>query len=144
VPGHPTTGEREVAEGLLDRAARQRVLRPGLVVLADKGFVGREFAQTVAALDAILVRPDRAEEPARFGTLGRSAIGSRRSSTPSKTSSAWSATAPTPSKASGSGSPSGCSPWPPQSGSTGSWALRSNARWSPTTTNTTNQSTSVI
>jgi hypothetical protein len=66
----PSLGEREVAEGLLDRAARQRTLRPGLVVLADKGLAGREFAQTVAELAVVLVRPDRADEPARFGTLG--------------------------------------------------------------------------
>jgi hypothetical protein len=67
---NPTTGEREVAASLLDRAARQQVLRPGLVVLADKGLAGRAFAQTVAGLDAVLVRPDRADEPTRFGDLG--------------------------------------------------------------------------
>jgi hypothetical protein len=84
------------------------------------------------------------------GRVGRlrlwagSASGSRRSSTPSRTSSAWRATAPTPSKGSGSGSPSGCWPWPPAYGSTGSSTPRSSARWSPTTTNATHQSTSVI
>jgi hypothetical protein len=67
---NPTTGEREVAEGLLDRAARQQVLRPGTVVLADKGLAGRAFAQAVAELAVVLVRPDRADEPARFGNLG--------------------------------------------------------------------------
>jgi hypothetical protein len=67
---NPTIGEREVAEALLERAARQQVLRPGLVVLADKGLAGRAFAQVVAELDAVLVRPDRADEPARFGNLG--------------------------------------------------------------------------
>jgi hypothetical protein len=66
----PTQGEREVAEGLLDRAARQGILRPGMVVLADKGLAGRAFEQFVGALDARLVRPDRADEPARFGNLG--------------------------------------------------------------------------
>jgi hypothetical protein len=66
----PSLGEREVAEGLLDRAAHQRVLRSGMVVLADKGLAGRAFAQAVADLDARLVRPDRADEPARFGNLG--------------------------------------------------------------------------
>src|SRR5215204_5210807 len=58
----PSLGERQVAEGLLDRAARQRMLRPGMVVLADKGLAGREFAQTVADLGAVLVRPDRADK----------------------------------------------------------------------------------
>jgi hypothetical protein len=67
---NPTTGEREVAEGLLDRAVRQRILRPAMVVLADKGLAGRAFAQTIAELGAWLVRPDRADEPARFGNLG--------------------------------------------------------------------------
>jgi hypothetical protein len=67
---NPTQGEREVAEGLLDRAARQRILRPGMVVLADKGLAGRAFEQFVGALDARLVRPDRADESTRFGNLG--------------------------------------------------------------------------
>ena len=66
----PSRGEREVAEGLLDRAARQHILRPGLVILADKGLAGRSFAQTVAELEVQLIRPDRADEPARFGNLG--------------------------------------------------------------------------
>jgi hypothetical protein len=67
---NPTLGEREVAEVLLDRAARQRILRPGLIILADKGLAGRPFEQFVGALGAVLVRPDRADEPARFGNLG--------------------------------------------------------------------------
>jgi hypothetical protein len=41
-----------------------------MVVLADKGFAGRAFAQHVADLDALLARPDRADEPFRFGSLG--------------------------------------------------------------------------
>jgi hypothetical protein len=67
---NPTQGEREVAEGLLDHAARQQVLRPGMVILGDKGLAGRAFQQVVSELDARLVRPDRADEPARFGNLG--------------------------------------------------------------------------
>jgi hypothetical protein len=55
---------------LLDQAARQQVLRPGMVILADKGLAGRAFAQLVAELEARLVRPDRADEPRRFGNLG--------------------------------------------------------------------------
>ena len=66
----PSQGEREVAEGLLDRAAGQHILRPGMVVLADKGLAGHAFEQFVGALDAWLVRPDRADEPARLGNLG--------------------------------------------------------------------------
>jgi hypothetical protein len=67
---NPTQGEREVAEGLLEQAARQQVLRPGLVVLADKGLAGQAFEQVVADLGARLIRPDRADEPTRFGNLG--------------------------------------------------------------------------
>jgi Transposase DDE domain len=67
---NPSQGEREVAEGLLDRAARQGVLRPGMVILADKGLAGREFQALVGELGATLARPDRADEPYRFGSLG--------------------------------------------------------------------------
>ena len=66
----------------MDRATRQRTLRPGLVVLADKGLAGRAFAQTMAELTVVQVRPDRADEPTRFGNLGGSASGSRPLSTP--------------------------------------------------------------
>jgi hypothetical protein len=67
---NPNLGERQAAEALLDRAARQHALRPGMAILADKGLAGREFDQFVSGLDATLVRPDRADEPYRFGSLG--------------------------------------------------------------------------
>jgi hypothetical protein len=54
----------------LDRAARQGVLRPGMVVLADKGLAGRGFEALVGELGATLARPDRRDEPYRFGSLG--------------------------------------------------------------------------
>jgi hypothetical protein len=127
---NPNQGERQVAEALLDRAARQQVLRPDMVVLADKGLAGREFDAVVGELGATLARPDRADEPYRFGSLGGSASGWRRSSTPSKTSSGWNATARIPSKVSGFGRRSGCWPWPPGSGSTGRSTPRSSAPWS--------------
>ena len=41
-----------------------------MVVLADKGLAGQAFEQVVADLGARLVRPDRADEPTRFGNLG--------------------------------------------------------------------------
>jgi hypothetical protein len=66
----PKLGEREVAEALLDDAARQRALAAGTIILADKGFAGRAFEQHVGALGAFLVRPDRQDEPDRFGPLG--------------------------------------------------------------------------
>ena len=65
----PKLGEREVVAAMLDHE-RPR-LRPGLVLLADKGFAGQEFAQLVAGYGAVLLRPDRADEPRRHGSLGR-------------------------------------------------------------------------
>lgn len=42
------------------------------VILADKGFAGREFEAFVTdRLGAHLVRPDRKDEPARFGKIAR-------------------------------------------------------------------------
>ena len=38
--------------------------------MGDKGWAGRAFAQHVSDLEALLVRRDRADEPARWGPLG--------------------------------------------------------------------------
>jgi hypothetical protein len=65
----PKLGEREVVAALLDHERAR--LRPGLVVLGDKGFAGRDFEQLVAEHGARLLRPDRADEPRRHGSLGR-------------------------------------------------------------------------
>lgn len=62
--------EREVATAMLDAARRERLLAGGEVIVADKGFAGREFEQTVRELDATLIRPDRKDEQPRFGKLG--------------------------------------------------------------------------
>ena len=70
VPGQPQPGRAGGRRGLLDRAARQGVLRPGMVVLADKGLAGRQFDAVVGELGATLARPDRRDEPYRFGSLG--------------------------------------------------------------------------
>ena len=51
----PKLGEREVAMALLDRAS----LRPGQVLLVDKGLAGAEVDRHVSDLGAVLVRPDR-------------------------------------------------------------------------------------
>jgi hypothetical protein len=67
----PRLGEREVAQVVLDDAARQQALAAGTIILADKGLVGAEFEGHVAGLGAWLVRPDRKDEPRRFGSLGR-------------------------------------------------------------------------
>jgi hypothetical protein len=63
----PKLGEREVAAALLARAP----VRPGMCILADKGFAGRDFEQAVAGLGAGLVRPDRPDEPRRHGAVPR-------------------------------------------------------------------------
>ncbi len=63
-------GEREVAAALLDQADRDGMLQSGQVIVADKGFAGQEFEEIVASLDAQLIRPDRKDEPKRFGKLG--------------------------------------------------------------------------
>jgi hypothetical protein len=66
----PKLGERQVAQVLLDDAARHQALAQGTIILADKGLAGAEFQAQVAALGARLVRPDRKDEPYRFGSLG--------------------------------------------------------------------------
>ena len=66
----PKLGEREVAAALLDDTARQCALQAGTIILADKGFAGREFSRHLRQLGAHLVRPDRKGEPRRFGSLG--------------------------------------------------------------------------
>lgn len=57
--------EREVAAELL-----ARVELDGYTVIADKGFAGEEFEALMAELRSIFLRPDRKDEPARFGKLG--------------------------------------------------------------------------
>ncbi len=48
-------------------------MRAGQVILADKGFAGREFEAFLADdLGVHLIRPDRRDEPARHGRLVRS------------------------------------------------------------------------
>jgi Transposase DDE domain len=62
---HANAPERAVAAELLDRS-----LRPGQTVICDKGFAGREFEQHITTLGGRLLRPDRKDEPRRFGSLG--------------------------------------------------------------------------
>jgi Transposase DDE domain len=57
--------ERRAAAEILERVSVE-----GRIVLADKGFAGREFEQLVADLGGRLVRPDRKDETPRFGSLG--------------------------------------------------------------------------
>ena len=48
----------------------ERVPLDGYTIIADKGFAGREFEAFVADRGAHFLRPDRKDEPARFGKLG--------------------------------------------------------------------------
>ena len=67
---HPKLGEREVTQALLERD--HHLIRAGQVILGDKGFAGKEFETFIHdQLGAHLVRPDRKNEPARFGKLVR-------------------------------------------------------------------------
>jgi hypothetical protein len=67
----PKLGEREVAAELLAHAARTGALRPGLILIGDKGFAGREFEDLVTAGFGLrLVRPDRRDEAPRHGNIG--------------------------------------------------------------------------
>ncbi len=67
----PGIGEREVAAGLLAHAARAGALRPGLTLIGDKGFAGRQFEELVTrGFGLRLVRPDRRDEAPRHGPIG--------------------------------------------------------------------------
>ena len=67
---HPGIGEREVTAALLARD--HQLVRAGQVLLGDKGVAGRGFEAFVRdQLGACLIRPDRKDEPARFGRLAR-------------------------------------------------------------------------
>ena len=65
---HPKLGEREVAQALLGDC-RSPIAR-GRIILCDKGFAGRVFERLVRGMGAAVVRPDRKDEPRRFGPLG--------------------------------------------------------------------------
>jgi hypothetical protein len=66
----PKLGERECARALLEEDAA--LLLPGQMIIADKGFAGADFERFLAdQLGVRLLRPDRRDEPRRFGSLGR-------------------------------------------------------------------------
>jgi hypothetical protein len=86
----PKADERDVALQLLARCER----RGGEILLGDKGYAGRAFAQAVRELDAKLSDRAAATSPAEGRTSRRSVSASRASSGPAKTSSPSNATAP--------------------------------------------------
>ena len=66
---NPRLGEREVAQAMLDHD--RHLIRPGQIIVGDKGFAGREFEAFITEdLGATLIRPDRKDEKPRFGKLG--------------------------------------------------------------------------
>jgi len=67
----PKIGEREVAAELLAHAASTGALRPGMILIGDKGFAGRDFEDLVTSkLKMSMVRPDRRGEEPRHGSIG--------------------------------------------------------------------------
>jgi len=59
------TDEREVARDLFE--IEPELIRPGQVILADKGYASAEFETFLASHDAQLIRPTKAGEPRRPG-----------------------------------------------------------------------------
>lgn len=65
---NPKIGEREVTRALLEHD--HQLIRAGQVIVGDKGFAGKEFEAFITDdLGAHLVRPDRRNEPQRFGKI---------------------------------------------------------------------------
>jgi hypothetical protein len=64
----PKLGEREVAQALLGDC--RSPIERGRIIVCDKGFASHAFEQLVRGLGATVVRPDRKDEPRRFGPLG--------------------------------------------------------------------------
>ncbi len=62
---------RRSSPKLLAHGARTGALRPGLTLIGDKGFAGREFEDLVTSGFGLhLVRPDRKDEAPRHGSIG--------------------------------------------------------------------------
>lgn len=66
---HPKLGERDVVAALLEH--HHHLIRAGQVLLADKGFAGRDFKALTEAMGLRLLRPDRKDETYTHGNLGR-------------------------------------------------------------------------
>ncbi|HEX5256611.1 MAG TPA: IS982 family transposase [Mycobacterium sp.] len=64
---NPKIGERDVLGALLDH--NHHLIRAGQILLADKGFAGRQFHRFTESLGLRLLRPDRRDETYRNGNL---------------------------------------------------------------------------
>ena len=67
----PKIGEREVAAALLAQASRAHALRPGLTLIGDKGFAGRDFEDLAIRLTRGVLRCGRQLSLAPFGQVLR-------------------------------------------------------------------------
>jgi len=65
---HPKIGEREVVAALLEH--NHHLIRSGQILLADKGFAGKQFKNLTETLGLTLLRPDRKDETYTNGNLG--------------------------------------------------------------------------
>ena len=63
----PKIGEREVLAAMLDVEPGLAAARPGLILITDKGFAGRQAEADLAACGITLLRPSRKDETARHG-----------------------------------------------------------------------------
>jgi hypothetical protein len=91
--------------------ADHHLVRTGQVLLGDNGFAGRDFQAFITnQLGTHLVRPDRRNEPARFGNLARVRQWVAAVFDTLKASSTWKPTADAPSPAYSSASPNAY--WP--------------------------------
>jgi Transposase DDE domain len=67
---NPKLGERDVAAELLAHAGERGALRPGMVVVADKGLSGKAMERySSQQVGVLLIRPDRRDEKHRHGNL---------------------------------------------------------------------------
>ena len=63
----PKIGERKVLATMLDVEPGLAASRPGLILITDKGFSGRQTRADLAASGITLLRPSRKDEAARHG-----------------------------------------------------------------------------
>jgi hypothetical protein len=63
----PKLGEREVLAAMLEVDADVIAGHPGILLISDQGFAGRDFEQLLAGYSITLLRPSRADEQARYG-----------------------------------------------------------------------------
>lgn len=126
----PKIDEREVLATMLDREPHLAADRPGLLLIADKGFASKEFETDLAFQGVELLRPSFKREKRRTGEFLLKSVRQLIESVNDtlKASSTWNSTVGGPSRASPSASPGASSRWPRLSGTTARPAHRSCGR----------------